>query len=69
MEGIDIYETTKGNISFHGSLIDKDFGFEEGSFNAMDVNSNDESSLLYVLDYERGLIVVNITDLKNVVII
>lgn len=33
----------------------------------MDVNSDTNEKLLYVLDYERGLLVVDITDLKKIV--
>ncbi len=67
MEGIDIYDTIKGNITFVKTLNAEDLGFKGGSLNVMDVNSDDHKKLLYVLDYESGLIVLDISDLNKIV--
>jgi hypothetical protein len=66
-EGIDLYDTLKGNITFLRTLTAKDFGLEDGTLNVMDVNSDRYEKLLYVLDYERGLLIVDITNLSNIV--
>lgn len=66
LEGIDIYEVVKGGLKFLKNIQGKDLNINY-PLNVKDVNSDMSKHYLFVLDYEKGIIVLDIRDLNHIV--
>lgn len=66
-EGIDIYEVRLGYADHIKTIGGALLGFQEGEYRIIDVDSNPEETILYVLEAERGLLFYDISNLNAIV--
>jgi len=66
-EGVDVYDVSSGSVKFITNIHADTMLFDDGIMNIVDVDCDSTMEFLYILDFERGLLALNIKDIKNIV--
>jgi hypothetical protein len=59
-EGVDVYDVSTGTVRYVTNINAAVLFFEDGIVNIVDIDSDNTLQFLYILDFERGLMAVNI---------